>query len=98
MPLLLDLPAARARRAARRAPPAILTVGRIVPNKRIDDVLRAFALLPRAPARPDATLALVGSDEGFERTAPPLEDLGAAHRRERRALRSAGCRRRARRL
>ena len=45
--------------------PLVLTVGRIAPNKRIDEVLRVFALFQRA-CRPDASLAIVGSGEGFE--------------------------------
>jgi glycosyltransferase involved in cell wall biosynthesis len=74
VPLILDVPdrPAPARRAG--APPSIVSVGRIVPNKRIDDVLRAFALY-RAHRSPDATLTLVGSDGGFEGYRRALEDL-----------------------
>jgi L-malate glycosyltransferase len=46
------------RRGGSRAP-RVLCVGRLVPHKRIDLALRAFALLQREHA-PDATLALVG--------------------------------------
>jgi L-malate glycosyltransferase len=45
--------------------PLILTVGRIAPNKRIDEILRVFALFQRA-CRPDASLAIVGSGRYFE--------------------------------
>jgi glycosyltransferase involved in cell wall biosynthesis len=44
----------------------IVTVGRLVPNKRIDEVLRTFACYQRTCA-PSARLAIVGSDQGFER-------------------------------
>ena len=45
--------------------PLVLTLGRIAPNKRIDDVLRVFTLFQRA-CRPDASLAIAGSGQGFE--------------------------------
>ena len=76
VPLLLDLPAAAPAARPAGAPASILTVGRIVPNKRIEDVLRAFALY-RGRHAPDATLTLVGSDEGFASYRAALEDLGA---------------------
>ncbi len=81
VPLLLDLPVAPPVARPAGSPPAILTVGRIVPNKRVDDVLRAFALYRRRHA-PDATLTLVGSDEGFASYRAALEDLGARIGRE----------------
>ena len=77
VPLLLDLPTAVP--AARPAPgtrPSVLSVGRIVPNKRLDDVLRAFALF-RDRHAPDATLTVVGSDDGFEPYSRALQDLAA---------------------
>lgn len=43
----------------------IVTVGRLVPNKRIDEVLRVFACYERTCA-PGSRLAIVGGDEGFE--------------------------------
>ena len=58
--------------------PLILTIGRLVPNKRIDEVLRTFACYQRTIA-PAATLTIVGSDNGFEA-------YGAACRRLARAL------------
>ena len=58
-------------RSAEPVPPApsddhvIVTVGRLVPNKRIDEVLRTFACYRRTCA-PAARLAIVGSGDGFE--------------------------------
>ena len=52
----------------RRGPssePVVLTVGRIVPNKRLDEVIKAFALYQRRHA-PKASLVLVGPYQGFE--------------------------------
>ena len=50
VPLILDVPDRPAPARPAGSPPSIVSVGRIVPNKRIDDVLRAFALY-RAPPR-----------------------------------------------
>ena len=64
VPLLLELPT----EAPRRDPspePVVLTVGRIVPNKRLEDVVKAFTLYQRHHA-PEASLVIVGSDLGFE--------------------------------
>ena len=65
VPMLLDLP----RRVRTERPagerPAILSVGRIVPNKRIELLIRAFALFQRLYA-PDAELILIGSWNSFE--------------------------------
>jgi glycosyltransferase involved in cell wall biosynthesis len=74
VPLVLELPAVAPEARPAGAPPAILTVGRIVPNKRIEDVLRAFALYRERHA-PDATLTLVGSDDGFASYRAALDDL-----------------------
>ncbi len=76
VPLVLDLPAAAPDPRPAGSPPAILTVGRIVPNKRIEDVVRAFALY-RGVHAPDATLTLVGSDEGFASYRAALDELVA---------------------
>lgn len=76
VPLVLDLPATAPEARPAGSPPAILTVGRIVPNKRIEDVLRAFALYRERHA-PDATLTLVGSDDGFASYRAALDDLVA---------------------
>ena len=65
LPLLVpddDLPPARADPQR----PLVLTVGRLAPHKRIDEVLRVFALFQRA-CKPEARLAIVGSAAGFER-------------------------------
>jgi glycosyltransferase involved in cell wall biosynthesis len=73
VPLLLDLPP----KVPRREPdpePVVLTVGRIVPNKRLEDVIKAFALYQRHRAE-DASLVIVGSDVGFENYRRALELL-----------------------
>lgn len=45
--------------------PTVLTVGRVVPNKRLEDAIRAVAVL-RQSLVPDAILEIVGGWEGFE--------------------------------
>ena len=75
VPLLLELPGELPRRAPNRKP-VIVTVGRIVPNKRLDDVIKAFTLYQRRHA-PDASLVIVGSDLGFEAYRFALEVLVA---------------------
>jgi glycosyltransferase involved in cell wall biosynthesis len=73
VPLLLDVPeAVPAPRPP--GPPSVLSVGRIAPNKRLEDVIRAFALYRRHHAG-DATLTLVGGAGGFERYRTALERL-----------------------
>lgn len=74
VPLLMDLD--RPPAAPPPGPPSIISVGRIVPNKRLEDVVRVVALLQRHHA-PDATLTLVGGDGGFERYRAALERLAA---------------------
>jgi glycosyltransferase involved in cell wall biosynthesis len=50
---------------AREAPPhVVLTVGRVVPSKRVEDVIRALAVL-RRHLLPDARLEVIGSWEGY---------------------------------
>lgn len=60
--------------------PHLLSVGRVVPNKRLEDALRVHAMLRRAHA-PGARLSLVGAWEGFETYRNALlalsESLGA---------------------
>jgi glycosyltransferase involved in cell wall biosynthesis len=73
IPLLLELPT-RAPRNHRGGDPIVLTVGRIVPNKRIEDVIKAFALYQRHRA-PEASLAVVGSHVGFENYRLALDRL-----------------------
>jgi glycosyltransferase involved in cell wall biosynthesis len=64
VPLLLQLPDAIPPREPNREP-IVLTVGRIVPNKRLEDVIKAFTLYQRRHA-PEASLVVIGSDLGFE--------------------------------
>ena len=75
VPLMLDLPAEVPRREPNREP-IVLTVGRIVPNKRLEDVIKAFALYQRHRA-PHASLVIVGADVGFENYHQVLDVLVA---------------------
>jgi glycosyltransferase involved in cell wall biosynthesis len=75
VPLLLELPREIRRREPNREP-VVLTVGRIVPNKRLEDVIKAFTLYQRRHA-PDASLVVVGSERGFERYRNALDVLAA---------------------
>ena len=56
-----------------------MTVGRLVPNKRIDEVLRTFACY-RAHLRAGSRLAIVGGDEGFEAYGKACRRLASALR------------------
>jgi glycosyltransferase involved in cell wall biosynthesis len=56
----------------------VLAVGRLAPNKRIEDVLRAFALLQRGPV-PRSRLLVVG-DDGLRAYADALRGLARALR------------------
>ena len=61
-------PRRRRRRPRLRRPtggPLIVTIGRVAPHKRIDEVLRVFACYRRGCA-PAARLVVAGSDGGFE--------------------------------
>jgi glycosyltransferase involved in cell wall biosynthesis len=73
VPLLLDLPAHPERRDAPSPEPIVLSVGRLVPNKRLDDVIKAFALFQRHRAH-TASLVLVGASVGHTYR-PALEEL-----------------------
>jgi glycosyltransferase involved in cell wall biosynthesis len=73
IPLLLELPAEVPRRDPNREP-IVMTVGRIVPNKRLEDVVKSFALYQRHHA-PDGSLVVVGSDVGFENYRAALDVL-----------------------
>jgi glycosyltransferase involved in cell wall biosynthesis len=75
VPLLLELPSEVPRRRPSREP-VVVTVGRIVPNKRLEDVLKAFTLYQRRHA-PEASLVIVGSAVGFESYRAALEVLAA---------------------
>ncbi len=52
----------------------VLTVGRVAPNKRIEDAIRAIAFL-RAALVPDARLTVIGGWSGFERYRVALDRL-----------------------
>jgi glycosyltransferase involved in cell wall biosynthesis len=73
VPLLLNLPSAPADGSAPREP-VVLFVGRIAPNKRLEDAVSAFALYQERHA-PDASFVAVGSAVEFERYQRTLEEL-----------------------
>jgi glycosyltransferase involved in cell wall biosynthesis len=73
IPLLLDLPARVERREPRSSTPVVLSVGRLAPNKRLEDAIKAFTLFQRHHA-PDASLVLVGTNVG-DTYRPALEHL-----------------------
>jgi glycosyltransferase involved in cell wall biosynthesis len=75
IPLLLPVPEYVTDKRTNREP-LVLTVGRIVPNKRLEDVVKAFTLYQRHRA-PNASLVIVGSDHGFENYRRALDDLVA---------------------
>lgn len=52
----------------------VLFVGRIIPNKKIDDLVRAFAAFQRW-VQPRSRLLLVGDHRGFERYLGRLQEL-----------------------
>jgi glycosyltransferase involved in cell wall biosynthesis len=74
VPLLLDVPRTPSRRPDANEQPTVLSVGRIVPNKRLEDVIKVFALYKRHRA-PTARLVLVGSSSGFDNYRQALEQL-----------------------
>jgi len=82
VPLLLPRPAPLAAPEPRSGPPTIVSVGRIAPSKRLEDVIKVFALYQRHRA-PDASLALVGAADGFEAYRDALvtlvERIGGRH-------------------
>jgi glycosyltransferase involved in cell wall biosynthesis len=73
IPLLLDLPDHPERRDEPSSRPVVLSVGRLAPNKRLEDVIKAFALFQRHRA-PSASLVLVGTNVG-DTYRPALEHL-----------------------
>ena len=77
LPPLLDPVVPPDRSAPPEGPPVVLTVGRIAPNKRLEDVLRVVALLQRAHD-PEARLVVVGAADSFEPYRAALADLAAA--------------------
>jgi glycosyltransferase involved in cell wall biosynthesis len=64
VPLLLDLPDAVPRREP-STEPVVVSVGRVVPNKWLEQAIKAFALYQRRHA-PQASLVLVGPYQGWE--------------------------------
>lgn len=73
VPLLLDLPAGP-RLAPRADPdPVVLTVGRIAPSKRIEEAIRAVALL--RTELPAVRLDVIGSWDGFDGYRAALGDF-----------------------
>ncbi len=72
VPLLLPVPASPPRAWPRGE--SVLFVGRISPSKGLDDLIKAFALLRRLH-RPEATLDVVGSSEGWGPYAAGLRAL-----------------------
>ncbi len=66
VPILLpEAPAPPPAQASPTGGPLLVTIGRIAPHKRIDEVLRVFACYRRGCA-PAARLVVAGSDGGFE--------------------------------
>jgi glycosyltransferase involved in cell wall biosynthesis len=73
VPLLLNLPPKPLAYAIPGSTPLVLFVGRIAPNKRLEDAIASFDLFRRRV--PQASFVLVGSDVGFERYRARLERL-----------------------
>jgi glycosyltransferase involved in cell wall biosynthesis len=80
LPIVLDLslyerpPSPVVRRQYDDGRTNVLFVGRVIPNKRIDDLVRAFAFFQRH-VRPHSRLLLVGDHRGFERYHDRLQEL-----------------------
>ena len=85
LPIVLDLDSYRApaspvvRRLYDDGRTNILFVGRIIPNKKIDDLIRVFALYQRLFDR-QSRLLLVGDYRGHEKYYDRLQELIAAAR------------------
>jgi glycosyltransferase involved in cell wall biosynthesis len=75
VPLRLELPARAPRREA-NAEPVVVSVGRIVPSKRLENAIKAFALYQRRHA-PEASLVLVGPYHGWENYLHALQGIVA---------------------
>jgi L-malate glycosyltransferase len=86
VPLLLNLPT-RTRRRDGGPAPVILSLGRLAPNKRVEDTLKAFALYQRYHSQ-GATLVHVGPYHEFEGYRRELEHL--AQRLDVRGVRFTG--------
>ena len=80
LPIVLDLalyerpPSAVVRRLYDDGRTNVLFVGRIIPNKKIDDLIRSFAFFQRF-VKPHSRLLLVGDHRGFERYLDRLQEL-----------------------
>lgn len=64
VPLLLDLPTAPPGRGDAAPEPVVLSVGRVAPSKRIEEAIRAVALLRGRV--PGARLEVIGAWDGFD--------------------------------
>jgi glycosyltransferase involved in cell wall biosynthesis len=73
VPLLLNI-SARAHNRSRQSEPVVVTVGRLAPNKRIEDALKAFALYQRHRS-PQAMFVIIGPYHEFEGYRRALERL-----------------------
>jgi glycosyltransferase involved in cell wall biosynthesis len=80
LPIVLDLslydrpPSPVVRRLYDDGRTNVLFVGRIIPNKRVDDVIRSFAVFQKW-LQPRSRLLLVGDHRGFERYFDRLKEL-----------------------
>jgi glycosyltransferase involved in cell wall biosynthesis len=80
LPIVLDLEAYRrppspvVRRLYDDGRTNLLFVGRIIPNKRIEDLIRVFAVFQRY-SHPRSRLLLVGDHRGFERYYDRLQEM-----------------------
>jgi glycosyltransferase involved in cell wall biosynthesis len=80
LPIVLDLslydrpPSPVVRRLYDDGRTNVLFVGRIIPNKRVDDVIRSFAVFQKW-LQPRSRLLLVGDHRGFERYLDRLQEL-----------------------
>jgi glycosyltransferase involved in cell wall biosynthesis len=80
LPIVLDLslyerpPSPVVRRLYDDGRTNVLFVGRIIPNKRIEDLIRSFAFF-QAQVQPQSRLLLVGDHRGFERYLARLQQL-----------------------
>ncbi|MBN2370194.1 MAG: glycosyltransferase family 4 protein [Vicinamibacteria bacterium] len=85
LPIVLDVqryrqpPAPLIRRFYRDGRRNVLFVGRIIPNKRIDDLIRVFAVYQRY-IEPRSRLLLVGDHRGHERYFDRLREMAQALR------------------